>query len=275
MKLVGYKDRIVEYYCNICGQRNSERADRFHRELTACISCGSNPRFRGLMHVLCCEIFGQPLVLDDAPSNLPITGVGFGDSGIYAQKLTRIFAYQNTYLDQQPQLDISNPASSQRYLPVDFVVCSEIFEHLAPPLQKAFANLRALLRPGGLLVFSVPTTAAAETVEHFPNFHSAHIIKFDDEHVLVNRSEDGQLEIFRHRPGTVLEMRVFSESHLVRYLHDASFTDVRIYSDPIPEIGYLWGEIPLAMGHIGNLLRYVLTARAAQVNNRRLPVTAL
>jgi SAM-dependent methyltransferase len=268
MKLAGSHDRIVEYCCNICGQHNGEPAYRFHREITACVSCGSIPRFRGIVHALCCEIFGQPTVLDDAPSNLPITGIGFSDSEIYARQLTRVFAYQNTYLDAKPQLDITDLVSCERYLPVDFVVCSEIFEHIVPPVTTAFEHLRALLRPGGLLVFSTLTTASEETVEHFPDFHSARIVELEGERVLVNRTKDGRVEVFENLlfhggTGSVLEMRVFSEERLLEHLRGASFTDIQVYSHPKPEIGYLWGDLPHAIKSVGNMLGYILTARAA------------
>jgi SAM-dependent methyltransferase len=232
------------------------------------MSCGSNPRFRGIVHVLCCEIFGQPLVLDDAPSNLPITGIGFSDSSIYAERLTRIFAYQNTYLDAKPDLDITDRASCERYLPADFVVCSEIFEYVAPPVETAFEHLRTLLRPGGLLVFSTPTTESSETVEHFPDFHSARIVELDGERLLVNRTKDGRVEVFPNLlfhggTGSVLEMRVFSQERLLEHLRKASFTDIQIYGHPKPEIGYLWGELPHPLKSVGNMLGYILTARAA------------
>jgi hypothetical protein len=179
-----------------------------------------------------------------------------------------MFAYQNTYLDMHPQLDITDLASCERYLPVDFVICTEVFEHIAPPVQKGFDNLRTLLRPGGLLVFSTPTIAGSETVEHFPNYHSATIVKLEDTHILVNRTQDGRVEVFQNLcfhggPGAVLEMRVFGQERLLQHLAEASFADIRVYSDPIPEIGYYWGDLPHEMGSVGNILGYVLTARAA------------
>jgi SAM-dependent methyltransferase len=268
MKLSNYAHDIMEYDCNICGQRNSEPVDRFHRELTACLSCGSNPRFRGIVHALCHEIFAGSQTLDTTPSNFPISGIGLSDSECYAHRLKRIFAYQNTYFDNRPQLDVTTQSSCERYLPVDFVVCSEVFEHVLPPVQRAFDNLRLLLRPGGLLVFSVPTIEGPETVEHFPDFHIAQVIKLAETHVLLNRTRRGDIQLyqdifFHGGPGAVLELRVFGQDKLVQHLIDASFTDIRVYDTPIPEIGYYWGRISHDMQKIGSLLGYVLTARAA------------
>jgi SAM-dependent methyltransferase len=265
MKLSGGPNRLVEYHCNICGCPNSEQAGRFHREITVCMSCGSNPRFRGIVHALCCGIFNKPQILGDVPSNLPVTGLGFSDSEIYARSLHRIFAYQNTYLHQQPMLDITSSISCEQYLPVDFVICTEVFEHIAPPLQRSFNNLRSLLRPGGVLVFSVPTIEARETVEHFPDYHRASLIDLGDTHILVNRTSDGHVQVFHDLlfhggAGEVLEMRVFSQERLLQHLESAGFTDMVVYSDSVPEIGYYWGDLP---HRSGNLLGYVIAARAA------------
>jgi 2-polyprenyl-3-methyl-5-hydroxy-6-metoxy-1,4-benzoquinol methylase len=51
----------------------------------------------------------------------------------------------------------------------DFVICAGVMEHIPPPIQVAFANLRSLLRPGGLLLFSVPYSCDDKTVEYFPD----------------------------------------------------------------------------------------------------------
>jgi len=124
-----------------------------------------------------------------------------------------------------------------------------------------------LLRPGGLLVFSTPTIASKETIEHFPDYHSARVVDIEGEHVLINRTRDGRLEVFRNLlfhggPGQVLEMRVFSQDRLSQHLVEAAFTDIRVYNQPIPEIGYYWGDISHDMGNVGNILGYVTTARA-------------
>jgi hypothetical protein len=264
MRLSGGANRVIEYHCNICGAFNAEQARCFHREVTACQSCGSNPRIRGIVHALCTEMLGEPVILSDVPSNLAVSGLGLSDPEIYAGHFKRIFAYLNTEFYRQPSLDITSSVSCQQYLPVDFVVCADVFQRVRPPLREAFANLRSLLRPGGLLVFSVPTIAASETVEHFPNYHDASMIELGGVQILVNRTREGRVEVFEdllsHRVGEGLEMRIFSQDRLLQHLREASFTDLVVYSDPMPEIGYYWGDL---CHPLGNLLGYVLTARAA------------
>jgi SAM-dependent methyltransferase len=259
---------IIEYHCNICGARNSEQAVRFHREMTLCSTCGSNPRFRGIVHALCSELLGRSQILCDAPRNLCQTGIGFSDAACYAGFLEVTFAYQNTYYDRSPRLDITQPTSCDAYLPVDFVVCAEIFEHIAPPVQPAFNNLRRLLLPGGLLVFSVPTISGAETVEHFPAFHRAKLVELDGLQILVNKRRDGQIEvfddlIFHGGPGITLEMRVYSHDRLMDHLTEAGFVNIRVYDAAIRDIGYYWPPLRHERPEIGDMFGHVLTARAA------------
>jgi SAM-dependent methyltransferase len=152
-------------------------------------------------------------------------------------------------------------------MPVDFVICTEVFEHIAPPVQPAFNNLRRLLRPGGLLVFSVPTISGAETVEHFPAFHRAKLVELDGLQILVNKRRDGQVEVFgdvtfHGGQGATLEMRVYSHDRLMGHLAEAGFVDVRVYDSAVPDVGYYWPSRCHEWPEIGGVLGYVLTARA-------------
>jgi SAM-dependent methyltransferase len=236
--------------------------------MTLCSACGSSPLIRGIVYALCSELLGCSPILGDAPRNLCQTGIGLSDAACYAGFLEATFTYQNTYYDRSPRLDITQPASCDAYMPVDFVVCSEIFEHIAPPVQPAFNNLRRLLRPGGLLVFSVPTILSAETVEHFPAFHRAKLFELDGLQTLVNKRRDGQIEvfsdlIFHGDQGATLEMRVYSHDRLMDHLAEAGFANRRAYDSAVPDVGYYWPARCHEWPEIGGVLGYALTARAA------------
>jgi len=129
----------------------------------------------------------------------------------------------------------------------DFIIASDVFEHVAPPVARAFANARRLLKPGGVLIFSVPFSLDADTVEHFPALHDYRLIETHGSWRLENRTLDGRQEIFTDLvfhggPGTTLEMRLFSRAGLEREFAAAGFARLRIADEACPEHGIVWPE---------------------------------
>lgn len=259
-------DTVLRFRCNVCGQQNEEAAGRFHRELAPCATCGANVRFRGIVHALTEGLYGESRVLRELPPDEPITGLGFSDDRCYASLLESRFAYLNTELDAAPVLDITKDGDVARYMQADFVICSDVFEHVAPPVDRAFRNLAALLRPAGLLVFSVPSFDMPETVEHYPRFHDARIVELGGEKVLLNRTAEGELEAFRNLvfhggAGSTLEMRLFAESDVVSRLKNAGFDRIRALDTPVLPIGYYWPQAPGEARGGFEPRGYVLSAR--------------
>ena len=89
----------------------------------------------------------------------------------------------------------------------DFVISTEVFEHVAPPVSRAFTGAFSLLKPGGHLILTTPFTNKPATVEHFPDLQDYRIVEFSDDYVLVNRAKDGRYAlhenlIFHGGPGT-------------------------------------------------------------------------
>lgn len=167
------------------------------------------------------------------------------DSDKYAKPLASKLTYLNTFYHQHPKLDIQSPPSeyTQRF---DFVISSDVFEHVAPPVDRAFRNLHNLLVPGGTLVFTVPFATEGETVEHFPDLYDYRIEKQGDMFVLTNRTRDGRVQtfpdlVFHGGPGTTLEMRLFSEADIRRHLEDAGFSDIQVHREPEFRFGIYWG----------------------------------
>lgn len=165
----------------------------------------------------------------------------------YAKILEEKFSFTNTFFHKEPVLDIkSNDWES--YVDLDFVICTEVFEHVLQPLDVGFRNLRRMLKLGGVLVFSAPFTSAPNTTEHFPGMVDFACCQMNGEWLVVSKKEDGSYDIydknivFHGGPGTVLEMRIFGEDELVRQLEDAGFS-VEVLSDAAPEIGYYWPTI--------------------------------
>ncbi len=200
-----------------------------------------------MIHLLSTGLFGQSLPLAQFPREAStLTGIGMSDSYQYASRLERLLRYTNTFYHQDPRLDIRDPAP-QHLGAYDFVLCSDVFEHVDPPVAQAFANLRRLLKPGGLLVFSVPFAIEGDTIEHFPELHDYRMVTRSGTYVLINRTADGRTQefsdlVFHGGPGSTLELRLFSEPALRRELEAAGFVDVTVQRRPCFPWGIYWNE---------------------------------
>ena len=79
-----------------------------------------------------------------------------------ARLLEYFFSYQNTFLHRPPHFDLMN-IDKVSFAPFDFVLCSDVLEHVPPPVDKAMRNLRRLVKPGGALILTVPYLEGDET----------------------------------------------------------------------------------------------------------------
>jgi SAM-dependent methyltransferase len=238
--------RTVAFRCNLCGAHNRVPEDALARELPSCTQCASTVRLRSMAHLVVREILGVEAALPDLPRRRDIRGLGLSDDARYAHALARTFGYVNTWYHAAPRLDIAAvpPAHRAQY---DFVVASDVFEHVPPPVARAFDGARALLKPGGVLVFTVPFTLAPATVEHFPELHDWHLLQAGDRWELHNVTADGRHQrfdalVFHGGPGTTLEMRLFSRDGLLAAFAAAGFARVRIADEPCDAFGITWPQ---------------------------------
>src|SRR6188768_2031553 len=157
----------LSWQCNICGAANKSLVASFERESGPCSTCNSVVRFRAIAAIVTLRLFGKVSVLAELPERHDVKGIGMSDAHCYANVLAEKLGYTNTWYHCEPLLDIRNPAP--QWLGInDFVTTSDVFEHVPPPVQDAFDNLYALLKPGGVAVFSVPFCYEEETYEHYP-----------------------------------------------------------------------------------------------------------
>lgn len=272
MKLPPDAPQVIEYRCNLCGCKNRLDSSQFHRELAACKKCGALARFRGIIHALA-NFLGESedAILRDWPIHKRIFGIGMSDWNGYARLLRRKFSYENTFYDRKPKLDILN-LPEKNLGKYDFVISTDVFEHILPPLQQGFDNLFRLLKPGGCLIFSVPYTRTAQTVEHYPGLLDYEILNFRGTRILVNRDDGGRLQVydnlvFHGGKGATLEMRIFCETDILNRLAQSGFEDIKVYDQPNLSIGYYWPELKSADPDAPLLYAYIVSARRPAITS--------
>lgn len=238
----------IAFVCNICGAGNCVTPDQLGRETPSCASCGSTVRMRTIAHIVTKELLGSPVDLPDLPVRKDLKGIGMSCWTGYAGPLAERFDYTNTFYHQAPRLDITNIDESQ-VGQFDFITSTDVFEHVAPPVSRAFVNARRLLKPDGVLVFSVPyrrpTRWWQRTTEHYPDLHDYSIVRGEEGVCLRNVTRAGKVQIFpdpvfHGGEGATLEMRVFSQRSLIRQLLRAGFNDISIYRSSYLSSGILW-----------------------------------
>jgi SAM-dependent methyltransferase len=226
--------------CNICGA-DMGAATSGGRETAGCAECRSTLRLRGLVALLSREIFGVAMALPEFPTMKNIRGIGMSDPPELAERLAEKFDYTNTFYHQAPVFDVTKPDGGDlgRY---DFILSSEVMEHVPPPVERAFQSLYAMLKPDGLLLMTTPYSIGGKTAEHFPDLHEFTLASLGGRPVLVNRRRDGGTEVFENLvfhggPGSTLEMRFFTDGSLRQALLEAGFTSVHFSAENQPEFG--------------------------------------
>jgi hypothetical protein len=239
-------ERMPTYVCNVCGQPPNVPLDRLEREVPSCETCGSTPRFRGIVHALSLGLFGESLPISLFPQRRDLHGLGLSDWGGYATRLAKKFDHTNTLLHTEPHLDLTEIDGSLAGT-LDFLISSEVFEHVAPPVGHAFATTACLLKPGGVFVLTVPYGLGADTVEHFPDLGDHKIVSDETgEGVLETAARDGSVVryrnlVFHGGNGATLEMRIFALASLEKHLRQLGFHSVEVLGDE-PRYGIVWPE---------------------------------
>lgn len=259
-------DEPIVFLCNICDRENAATLDQLTREAPTCSKCRSNVRLRSVVQILTTELFGSSLRLSEVPSSPELRGLGMSCWEGYADRLARRLSYRNTFYHQEPKFDVTRPDPSLEGI-FDFVISSDVFEHVDPPVAAAFLNTRKLLKPEGVFIFSVPFSEhrgqPEPTVEHFPDLHDYQIEEVEGRFRLRNVTREGELQLFDNLvfhggPGSTLEMRSFSGWSVLAELNAAGFKDITFYSGSDLRHGIYWANkwsMPLAARITSSLAR--------------------
>ena len=236
----------VRFRCNICSAHCLAPVDALQREIATCTRCGSTVRTRTMVHLLTAELFGRSMAIRDLPVRRDIVGIGLSDPANYANRLPERLSYTNTFFHMEPRLDIAH-APEELTARFDFIIASDVFNHVAPPVSRAFANARRLLKRHGIFIFSVPYTLDAPTREHYPDLRDYRVVEQDGAWRLENRTDDGRRQlfsdlVFQGGPGSKLEMRLFSRNGLIEEFVKAGFAGVRIADESQSDYGIVWPE---------------------------------
>ena len=214
----------VDFQCNICGDSNQVPRAMIDRETPSCRACGSTPRSRSLVDALTRQLLGQSAVLSETLPRRQIRGLGLSDWDGYAGLLESLFDYRNTFLRSEPILDLNAPPPEPDG-DIDFVVASEVFDHVTGEIELVLGNVRRMLKPGGLLVLTVPYTVDGSTVEY-------------------NDSSDDA-----GPTGGFVPARRFSLGGLRRALECAGYGDIVVHDDVNRDFGIWWSprvSVPLS-----------------------------
>jgi hypothetical protein len=105
-----------------------------------------------------------------------------------------------------------------------------------------------LLKPDGLLIFTVPYSLESSMTEHYADLHQFGFATVGSEVVLVNRTRTGEIQVFEHPVfhssggGRSLELREFTENDLEALLLGAGFREVTICAEDYPPFGVVHSE---------------------------------
>jgi len=240
---------VLCFRCNLCGEISLVPAEELGRELQSCSSCSSTSRERAIIRALSLGLFAEVLALPDFPLRRDLRGFGMSDSGRYAARLAEKLDYENTFYHKEPRVDVGVEVVPPHLIEkADFIISSEVFEHVLPPVARAFENVYKMLKPGGLFVLTVPYGLHPKTIEHFPDLHDFTLIERPGASPnLRNVTREGEVQEFDNvvmhiGDGATLEMRVFAEADLLQHLTIAGFEAIHVHRTPDFRHGVWWPE---------------------------------
>lgn len=227
--------------CAICGNPFKAKISELHPGVSDCKGCKSSVRWRSVAVISSILLSGSAVALPMLPPRPDVSVLGMSCPKFFSDQLEKKVNLWNTFYDQEPRFDIT-AVSDPNPGPFDLVISVEVMEHIAPPVSLGFQNLFKLLKPGGVLLLTVPFANKGDTLEHFPNLYDYHLETRGKDQVLVNVTQDGQEEefgdlVFHGGRGFTLEMRRFARQGLISELTNSGFNDIQFFEAPFFPLG--------------------------------------
>lgn len=229
------------FVCNLCGKASSFSKRSMHRELPSCTICSSTIRQRQVI-----EAVKSVLATFDRP--LDVIGLSDHPNIETWFSLQSSLNYTNTFFDNTPFLDISEPDFTFRSY-ADILISSDILGHVMYPMSKALLGHFSVLKPGGVLILTTPWVTNGPHVEHFPWMVGYQVKTRCYSPTVIGVDSKGQKRkiadpIFHGGPGNTLEIRISSIHVLLEEIRRAGFTDVQVRSERKLEIGiFPWSDM--------------------------------
>jgi len=162
--------------------------------------------------------------LSEANQDWSRRGLGCSDNSCLAAALASKFDYTNTYYHRFPHFDITEVPAELKGA-VEFLSCSDVLEHIPPPIQPALDGLAAVLAPGGFALLSVPVGDARHTREFYPGLRTYEVVG----DVLAWTDDEGKRHTdispeFHGGQGQTVAFRKWGELDLITSLEGVGFS---------------------------------------------------
>lgn len=238
--LFSKSDAKASFLCAICGHISSYES--VGRESMPCDWCGATWRARAMVIALL-QALGKPNVaLTQISEDWSLRGIGISDDIKIASKLVSKFSYVNTYYHQAPKLNLCS-VDEQWLESSQFVICSDVLEHVPAPAETALRGLHSILQPGGVAVISVPYKPEGVTDEFYPELDRYEVI--DSNVVWHDNSGTKHVDSspeFHGGAGQTLAFRLWSLPGLLEALMNCGFSHVSVMKCDenlgVPSLGF-------------------------------------
>ncbi len=232
--------------CSICGNSYEINTNWNAREGHLCGHCGASGRSQAIAHLVATEIFQRKIPLEKIKPRKDIKIIGLSDGRIYADILSKIANYTNSFFHQEPFLDITAPPAKWEN-EFDGLISADVFEHVIGEPSAAFAGAFKIIKPGGCLILTVPFINEGPYIEHYPGITGYTSEQRDGKWIAHIQYSDNRMVTdytprFHGGPGKTLEVRLFNRARIEEELIRAGFVDIKFYDANIPEFGVNWSR---------------------------------